>query len=208
MDGRRNGGFALEKRRTDRSRRTIARRLSLAVILATLVGMIPGAAQAYTWSATGCTGRVDTPKNVAYENWGAGIVAFQARDVYRTDCVPSANERIRIIYRLYRFNGTGWTLDRSVWGNGGSAGVTVRPGYKYTFTGWSPSIATQTAYSLDMTVEWWNASGTSKLGSTYIDFNAISDYACGAPCHLWNHPTLGGGVMNCGPCWDSRWLVS
>ncbi len=160
-------------------------------------------------TSTGCPGGVSLTQTSGYRDmWGNVVVQTAGPTVYRSPCF-SGTQNVRVTHRLYRFQNGGWREDRAVWGDGGQYGINLPVNTSFRFSSWGPSLLQNTAYTITVFVEWRTSTG-QPLGTYAGWFNSQGDYYCqlNNGCHRWQHPTLGAGVMICGPCYETTYLIT
>jgi hypothetical protein len=182
-------------------RRVIVCLVVEAVVLGSLTIISAQPASARTRENSGCTGRVGAGRISAWAGNGLlfsdASVNFHWRPVYRNRCITGL-QWVNATYRIWEWDGADWNNVR----NHRTRWVPLPIGTYNHLPPWSPSLALGAPYSVTMTVRWHNRNGVLR-GRAYMDFNEVSDYACGYVCHHWWHPTARAGVMMCAPCYST-----
>ena len=160
--------------------------LALVVVSAALAaGVGASPANAFTASNSGCPGTVQVPQTRGYY----GLQEFPQRFAWRSACYANYTQVIKIRYRTWGFNlvTRRWEFAGELWREArsepGSAGAWLQG-----FNG-LPRYAN---VSVDVLVEWRLTNGYL-VGSTYVDYNAVSDYVCvqTPSCRIYSDPVVG-----------------
>jgi hypothetical protein len=165
----------------------------LAVVLVA-VGLLAslGSVPAHAASATpqGCPGRVQVPKfhGYHYSNPPMDIAVFPERFAYRSACYANSTQTIYARYRSFR-----WNVNTQTWVLNGEHWVPparVAPGQ---LGAWLPSHSPFASrfLTVDVQVQWWT--GSTFIGSVYIDYNSVGDYTCSL-CSVHPDPNVGAYI--------------
>jgi hypothetical protein len=184
--------FKKQLKRTSRivrdgmSRRTAAMLAIVVVAMAAAAGLA-APAQALTTQKTGCPGAVQAPVTT---NGGLGGVsfAFPQRYAWRSACYSALTQVISIRYRMWGLN---LVTRQWVYYTAATTSTAVAPGQIAVFSAWSaPSFYANV--SVDVLVEWRLTNGTL-IGSTYINYDSVTDYAClgSSTCRVYSDPVVG-----------------
>ena len=179
-----------EARPKSRIRHRIAGCIMAAGLVITALGSNVPAAQAWSASSNGCTGTVQVPRVEGYSmSDGTAAVTFADRYAWRSPCYSNSYHVITITTRIWQHNGYQWYLHLKR-----VSSTKVAPGAQGAWLGGFHQWVNLRSYnSLDVLVEWRTDSGFF-LGSVYIDYNAIADYACHG-CWVGTDPTVGAFLL-------------
>jgi len=159
--------------------RTIALRSMAIALMAfvTLSALIPQPAAAATNQVTGTPGTTSLVKALGKANPISGTNVNSGSITANRSTATTGNQYITIKWRLWRWQGSGWTLLTAP-----SVRYLVKPGQYLGITGWNHTDngAVGAWYSTDIRVTWEDAYGRV-IGTRFHDFVNAGDYQCGSP---------------------------
>lgn len=150
---------------------------SVVLSAAAMVIAQPTPAAAATWRNTGTPGVVEIPRTLAFKNAFYAAIGFDARSAWRSSAY-SGTQTITITYKVFRWTGAEWRSQVVA-----SAAASVPPGFRAAFGVYLPQVPMEGSYTVQVNVD-WRTSGGAYLGSTLVDYSAVSDYGYGTPCQF------------------------
>jgi hypothetical protein len=178
---------------TAKASRMIARLLTAMLVAATLLAAVgAGRAGAMTAKTSLCPGSVEAPTINGYQSLSGPYFEFPKRIAWRSPCYSAYTQIISLRYRLFRKN-----LQTGQWGDPISTvrRGSVSPSYSGLSAGAWSGLAPGSNISGDVLVEWRLTNG-ALIGSTYIDYDATSDYRCLTTlgCGVYSDPIVGAAL--------------
>ncbi len=151
--------------------------VSTGLVLSALA-LMPGQADAMTFSNTGSPGYVEVPQTFGTSTWGneySHKLIFTERKAYRSSSYSGSTQRICARFRI-------WQSKYPIWGYGPVFDQThcadTAPGRAAVFYGFTVAAQGHYNYTVMVDYTWYVNNGTTRIATKSVDYNNVADYDC------------------------------